>query len=985
AAVPLPLIELAEPDPAEPELAEAVRRLAADQAVLPFDLDTGPLFRLQLVRLAVAEHALIMVMHHSIFDAWSLGVFLRELTALYDAELAGRPPQLTELPIQLGDLVLWERQRLAEPAAELIGYWRQALAGAPTLELATDRPRPARESFRGQVQWLNLGSELLAELRSLSRDEGSTLFTTLLTGLHALLARYTGQRDIVIGAPSANRGRDELSGLIGFLVNTLPIRADLTGDPSFSQLLRQVHSATVSAYAHQDLPFARLVDTLQVPRDPGRSPVFQVVLTFADQAEPFSAEGLSVRVEKVDLPAAKFELNFYAEVRPDGLWVELAYASDLFEAATISRMLAHYGRLLAGAAADPSRRLSELPLLSEPELHRELIEYNDTAAELPTGTLTELFQAQVRRSPDAIAAVQDGAQLSYRELNARSNQLAGLLVELGVAPEVLVGISMQPSIDRLVALLAVLKAGGGYLPLDPALPPDRLAFMIADAGLALSLTDPDSAAALAPLPVRSLVLPELSGELASRPDGDLAPIPDPSAVAYVLYTSGSTGQPKGVQVEHRNAVNFVTGQLAHWQLDGTDSVLQYASLNFDVSVLDLFAALLSGARLVLASQPVKQSPLRLAALMREHRVSFASLPPAVLNLLTDQDFPDLRVLISAGEELRTDLARSWLRPGLRLVNGYGPTETTVLSAFAEIDESLLPPPIGRPPANYQAYVLDAELNPVPLGAIGELHTGGAGVARGYLNRPELTAQRFISDPFSTDPRARLYKTGDLVRRRANGNLDFVGRIDGQVKVRGLRVELGEIEAALANLPGVAQAVVNLDLDPAGEHRLIGYLRRAPGSTDELDPGWCKQQLGRWLPAYMVPAQLLVLDSFPLNASGKVDKHALPSASSGAGLDAIVAPSTLIETMLVEIYAGVLKLDQLSVEASFFDAGGNSLQAMRLIGQVADELGVEVAVADIFLAPRPRELARLLCAEHGLRDAELGADGLASLTDLASAE
>jgi len=332
--------------------------------------------------------------------------------------------------------------------------------------------------------------------------------------------------------------------------------------------------------------------------------------------------------------------------------------------------------------------------------------------------------------------------------------------------------------------------------------------------------------------------------------------------ALLQFTSGSTGQPKGVQVEHRNVVNFITGQLAHWQLNSTDSVLQYASLNFDVSVLDMFAALLSGARLVLASQPVKQSPPRLAALMREHRVSFASLPPAVLNLLADQDFPDLRVLISAGEELRSDLARSWLRPGLRLVNGYGPTETTVLSAFAEIDESLLPPPIGRPPANYQAYVLDSELNPVPLGAVGELHIGGAGLARGYHGRPDLTAERFIPHPFDPTPAARIYKTGDLVRRRPDGNLDFVGRIDGQVKVRGLRVELGEIEVALANLPGVAQAVVSLDLDPAGEHRLIGYLRREPGRTDELDPGWCKQQLGRWLPGYMVPAQLLVLDSFP---------------------------------------------------------------------------------------------------------------------------
>jgi amino acid adenylation domain-containing protein len=984
APVPLPVIELAEPEPAAARA--AARSYAAEQAVLPFDLATGPLVRLQLLRLAEQEHALVLVVHHSVFDAWSFGVLLRELIACYDAELTGQPAGLPELPIQLGDYAIWERQRLREPAAELVEYWRTALAGTQPLQLSTDRPRPPRESFRGQVQWLNLGSELLAELRAVSRRQNCTVFVTLLSGLFALLYRYTGQSDVVIGTPHANRGRDELAGLIGFLVNTLPIRAELADQLSFEHLLRQVQQATVSAYAHQDLPFAKLVDALQVPRDAGRSPVFQVVLTFAELAEQPSPAGLELRVEKIDLPAAKFDLSFFAEVRPDGLWIELAYASDLFDPATITRMLEHYGRLLAGAAADPGLPLCRLPLLSEQERQRELVEFNDTAGELTGGCLHELFEAQARRVPEAIAAVLDADRISYRELNARADSVARRLIDLGIGPERLVGVSMQPSIDRLVALLGILKAGGGYLPLDPALPAQRLSFLLADAAAPVVITDPASRPSLPPT---DAVLLELAGSTEADTAAvdtavvDTAPAgiearSTGSDTAYVIYTSGSTGQPKGVVVEHRNAVNFVAGQIDHWRLGTADRVLQFSSLNFDVSVLDTFAALCSGATLVLASQQTKLSPPRLGALMREQRVSFASLSPAMLSLLADQEFPDLRVLISAGEELRSELAMSWLRPGLRLCNGYGPTEATVLSAFTEIDAGLLPPPIGRPPANYQAYVLDPQLNPVPIGVQGELHIGGAGVTRGYLNRPELTAERFVQDPFTNAPGARLYRTGDLVKRLPDGNLLFLGRIDGQVKLHGQRIELGEIESALVRLPGVRHAIVLLDESSTADRQLVGYVSRTADAVPE--PAELKRQLGQWLPRYMVPSRLVVLDSLPMNSSGKVDRSALPALGAGTGGTPEIgtaSPRTLIEAMLVDSYAAVLGVEQLGTDASFFDVGGSSLQAMQLVSRIERELGIDVAVADIFLAPQPVELARLLRAEYGLRDTDLDAATLAA--------
>ncbi len=944
---------------------ERLRALTAEEAVRPFDLAAGPLFRARLMRVAPDEHVLLTVVHHAVYDGWSIGVMVRELAALYGAEASGEPSGLAELPVQFADYALWERERLeGAPLTELVDYWRGNLDGFQTLQLPTDRPRPMVASYEGGSERLNLGADVLDGLRELARREGATLFATLLAALQVLLHRYTGQDDVVVGTVSANRNRAKLAPLIGYLVNTLVVRTDLSGDPTFLELLGRVRETTVAAYAHQNLPFAKLVDELRVERDPGRAPIFQVAMTLTEAPEDVGAAGLTMSFEKIDLCVAKFDLGFAAQVHDGELWMELLYATALFDAETVQRMLGQLRVLLTGLVKDPARRLSELPVLTDAELRRELVEWNDTAADLPVACLHEAFGWQVERTPDAVAAEMDGESVTYRELDIWANRIARRLRALEVGPEVLVGVSMAPSIRRLAVLLGIMKAGGGYVPLDPKLPDERLSYMVEDTGMPVVVAD---ASGEEGLPATTATVVHVDREwdaISALEDGGPGVAVAPSNVAYVIYTSGSTGRPKGVMVEHRQAVNFAFGMIRHWPVGPDDRVMQFASLNFDVSVLDMFVTLLSGARAVLASSETLLSPPRLADLMRERRVTFASLPPAVVNLLTGQDLPDLKVLMPAGEALASDLVRAWLRPGLRLVNGYGPTEDTVIATFAELDGTVLPPPIGLPVANAQAYVLDRHLNPVPVGAVGELHMGGAGVTRGYLNAPELTEQRFVPDPFRAEPGARLYKTGDLVRRMPDGNIVYLGRIDGQVKIRGLRVELGEIETGLAAHASVAQAVVVVTEDRSGEKQLAGYVRRDPDGP-EPDVAELRRHLADRLPAYMVPTYLRVVEAFALNTSGKIDKSALPAPyDAGEPSAEYVAPSTPVETALTGLYAELLGRDRIGVDDGFFDLGGNSLQAMQLITRLRADLGVDLGVTAVFLAPSPRELAVRVEASSG---------------------
>jgi amino acid adenylation domain-containing protein len=955
------------------EAARQLAEFAAALALRPFQLAAGWPLRTALVRLSQREHALILVVHQLAFDEVSFAVLTRDLAALYEAEVAGRPPaRPAAAPVTFAEVTLAERDRLqGETLAGLERFWKDTLAGFEASRFPTDRPRPVLASHDGAVEAITIEIAVLDGLRKLAAQEASTLATTLLAGIYALLYRYTGQSDLVVGTAAANRDRPELAGLIGFVEASLPIRTDASGDPSFTELLARATDATRSATEHQDLPFAKIVEAIGLERDTGRFPIFQTWLRCRTPIDEVTSGGVTFRPEPAPLPASRYDLGFDASPAENGLQVVATYPPALFDAGTVQRLLGHLAVLLRGAVANPVARLSELPMLTDAELHAELTEWNDTAREFAQISIIEGFEQQAQARPDAIAAEFEAEQISYRELDRQASHIASQLRDSGVGPEVLVGVCMTTSIARLAALLGIWKAGGGYVPLDPDLPAERLAYLISDTQLKVIVTDPASEPALPP--AAALVL-TLTG-LAEHPGPSIASAGQPSDRAYVIYTSGSTGLPKGVEVEHRQAINFLQGMIEAWHITPASAVLSFAAYTFDVSVMDMFMPLLAGAKVVLAPAQTLHSPPRLANLIRSAKVTFACLPPAVLSLLTGEQFPDLHTLLSAGEELTSELLKSWLRDGLEIYNGYGPTECSIGATFMLLEPSTqLPPPIGKPKPNYLAYVLDEHLNPVPVGVTGELHIGGTGVARGYLNRPELTAQRFIDNPFR--PGGRLYKTGDLVRRRPDGTLGFVGRIDDQVKINGLRVELGEIEAALLTHPQVSQAVVVVITDQAGKKQLAGYVRPEPGKPPQA--GDLRSHLASTLPGYMVPSYLILLDELPLTTNMKINKAALPPPESIPAGAERVPPRTLIETVLVDLYGTILGNEQVGAADSFFDVGGNSLQALQLIAQLYSALAVDLDVSAVFLAPTAQQLAAVLRDKHGFDDADLDEESLDDL-------
>jgi amino acid adenylation domain-containing protein len=956
---PVQLIdEPAKPDLVPVDLPRAgLRDYIHDAAMRPFDLATGPLLRTDLVRVTETEHLLVAVLHHTIFDGWSNGVFLRDLAALYANETAGVPSGLTDLDIQFADYAVWERDRLTGNAlTESRDYWRRTMTGFDTIQFPTDRPHPVVEDFDGGLAERMTDAALLAGLRAVSNREGATMFATFMAGVLTLLHRYTGQTDLVVGTVSANRSRGALTPLIGFLVNTLPIRADLSGNPPFTEVMARVKQATVGAFAHQELPFSKIVDTLKVARDAGRAPMFQILLTYAEREDvtvPAAGVDFTASDLVAGINAAKFDLTFAAEARGDGLWMECSYKTALFDPGTIERLLTHLEILFRGVVAKPDARLSELPLLTEAELHAEMTTWNDTDGPVPAGCAHQRFEAQVAATPDAVAARFEDQQLTYAELNRHADQVAARLREAGVGRESLVGVRMRTSLHRLAVFIGIWKAGGGYVPLDPDLPAERLEFMIADTGMNVVVDDKSGGQSDDPAETIMVTGPFTALEAGQRhnhhdhPEAAAPEAAGPGDVAYVIYTSGSTGQPKGVVIEHRSLVNLTHAMAARWGIGPGSNVLQFASFTFDVSVMDMFTPLLAGATVILASPATLHTPHRLAALIRDARITFAGLPPAVLNLLPDGDYPDLRTLMTAGEELPAELARRWIRPGLTLVNGYGPTETTIIATQAEITpDTPMPPPIGFPVhPNYRAYVLDTHLNPVPLGVTGELHIGGAGIARGYLNRPELTAERFITAPNGE----RLYKTGDLVKRRPDGSLVYLGRIDNQIKINGIRIEPGEIETTLTTHPAITQAVV---------HPVNGELTAWIRTTRPVSETDIRTHLARTLPATMIPAHLITLDTFPLNTSGKVDKKALPAPARRqvTGRDALATPT---EQMLAGLYASLLGTQRPGATDGFFELGGNSLNAMRLVDLIGRETGIDIAVTQVFLHPTPRSLGEFI--------------------------
>ena len=830
----MPVVDL-QTFPAEEREAK-VMRLATEEAQRPFDIETGPLVRARLLRLNAEECVLIFTIHHIISDGWSMGVLVNEMATLYKAYIEGQPSPLAELPVQYADFAEWQREWLTKGNLERqLQYWKQQLGGEfPVLELPTDRVRPPRQSFRGAVRRFALSEELSAAIKSLGRQEGATLFMTLLAAFQSLLHRYTNQTDILVGTGIANRNRAEIESLIGFFVNTLVLRTDFGGRPTFRELLRRVRDLTLEAYAHQDLPFERVVEELQPARDLSRNPIFQV--SFALQNAPLQElklPGLALRMQEFETLTTRFDLECHVWDEAGGLQGFLFYSTDLFTEATIERLLAHYRKLLEEVVANPDQRVSEIQFLTEDEQRKLLVEWNDTQRPITRDICAHhLFEAQAAKTPSAVAVEFAGEQLTYGELNERANRLAHYLRGLGVGPESLVGICIERSIEMLTGLLAILKAGGAFVPLDPAYPPQRLSFMIEDARPPVVLTKQRWLQKL-PESETQIVCVDDGAQLPGRESAEnLHDTVTPENLAYVIYTSGSTGAPKGVAITHGSLMNLVRWHQRVYQVSSADRATQIAGLAFDASVWEVWPYLTAGASIHIADEETRLSPEKLIEWLDAKRITVSFLPTPLAEAVLDEEWPPticLRTLLTGGDRLRRAPRRQL---PFRLANNYGPTENTVVTTWTFVTEddasdahdgSVAPPPIGRPVDNAQVYVLDEELRLAPIGVVGELFVGGENLARGYLNRPDLTAERFIPHPFSVEPGERMYRTGDRVRLLADGQIEFLGRVDEQVKVRGFRIELGEIEATLSEQEEVREAVVVAREDSAGEKRLVAYV------------------------------------------------------------------------------------------------------------------------------------------------------------------
>jgi amino acid adenylation domain-containing protein len=944
--------------------ADDADRRAADEAARPFDLAAGPLFRPVLLRVDAEEHVLLLSIHHIVTDEWGLEVLFRELAAAYAAFRDGGDPALPALPVQYADFAAWQRDHLrGEVLEQRLGWWRERLAGAPALlELPTDHPRPAVQSYRGDSVHAALPVELRARLEALGRREGATLYMVVLAAFQALLARYTGADDVVVGSPVAGQTRREVQDLIGFFTNTLVLRTDLSGDPSFAQVVRRVREGSLGAWQHQDVPFERLVAELQPGRSLAHAPLFQVFFVLQD-ADRSAAELPGVRMRRgyAGTGTSKYDLTLAIAPGDDGIGVTLEYATDLFERATVERMMGHVRRVLEQVAADGDVRLSTLELVGEDERRLVVEGWNRTDAAYPADAcIHPLIEAQAERTPDAQAVVFEAEALTFRQLNERANRLAHHLIGLGVGTDTPVGLCLERGVETIVAVLAVLKAGGACVPLDPAYPAPRLAYMAASAALPVLITQPALRASLPPLEgVRIVAVDEGAAESAGNP----APRALPDSLAYLLYTSGSTGTPKGVGMPHRALVNLVAWHRADALLSAPRRTLQFASLSFDVSFQEIAVTLAAGGTLVLVDDELRRDPHRLLGYLAGHRVERLFLPFVALQALAEaarEGAPAaaLREVVTAGEQLAcTPQIAAWIAgmPGCRLVNHYGPTETHVATAYTLSAgpggwDAL--PPIGAPVANTRTYVLDARLAPVPVGVPGELYLAGVQVARGYRGRPALTAERFVPDPFSGSG-GRMYRTGDRARWKADGVLEYLGRADQQVKIRGFRVEPGEVEAALRRHPGVTDCAVVAREDAPGTRRLVAYV--AGGA----DPAALRAHLRDALPEYMVPAAFVALERLPLTPSGKLDRRALPAPELGAGEDGYVAPRTAEEAALAAIWAELLRVERVGVHDSFFELGGHSLLATRVVSRVRRELGVELPLRALFEAPTLEALAARL--------------------------
>ncbi|MGA9994162.1 MAG: amino acid adenylation domain-containing protein [Pyrinomonadaceae bacterium] len=945
------------------EREEQVQLLMKKESLTPFNLTQSPLLRAHLLRLSRDEHVLLLTMHHIISDGWSIGVMIRELAALYEAYTRGEASRLEELAVQYADYALWQREYLSgEFLEQQLSYWRQQLSGdLPVLELPMEKARPSVQTFRAATQTLILPEKLHEDLRELSLKEDATLYMTLLAAFYVLLYRYTNQADILIGSPIANRNRAETEPLIGYFANTLVLRTQLDGRVSFRELLSRVREVCLSAYAHQEMPFEKLVEEMQPERSLSHTPLVQVM--FALQNAPMPAielSGLKLSLIEADNEVAKFDLALELTETPDGLRSLWQYNTDLFDDATVARMAEHFRTLLESITANPEGRISQLPFLTERESCLMLVEWNETATDYPKDScIHELFERQAEETPDAVALSFEAEQLTYRELNLRANQLAHYLRGLGVGPDVRVGLMVDRSVEMVVGLLGILKAGGAYVPLDPAYPHERLAFMVDDALVPVLLTQEqhlDSAFA------QQVVCLDadwelISGESTENPPNNV----NSENLAYIIYTSGSTGIPKGVCVSHR-AVARLVQQTNYADYSSDEVFLQLAPVSFDASTCEIWGALLNGARLVLMP-PGIASLEEIGALVRNQHVTMLWLTAGLFHLMVDHRLDDLknvRHLLAGGDVLSVRHVERFVREAdrCRLTNGYGPTENTTFTCCHRVgqEEHDGSVPIGRPISNTQVYILDERLEPVGIGMVGELYTGGDGLARGYLNRAEMTAEKFTPNPFSREAGARLYRTGDLARYRADGAIEFIGRRDQQVKLRGYRIELGEVEAALGKHAAVRECLALVREDVPGDKRLVAYIiaaQAAPPTSEEL-----RSYLREKLPEYMIPSAFVSMTEFPLMTNGKVDRHALPAPDYVAheSESSYVAPRTPVEETLAAIICDVLGIEQVGVYDNFFELGGHSLLATQVITRVRETFNVNLPLKRFFENPVVAELA-----------------------------
>ena len=972
----------------EAEHERRARELADAHSRQPFDLSRGPLMRATLVRLSAEKHFLLLTLHHIITDWWSFKTLYRELSLFYRAFSKGDSATLAELPIQYGDFAAWQRQWMqGEVLANLLSYWKRQLAGAPPLlDLPTDYTRPAVQTFHGKRHFFTLPESLLTAFESLSRRAHVTVFTALLAAFQTLLYRYTGQTDILVGTPSANRYRSELEPLIGFFLNTLVLRADFSRNPTFDELLAQMREVTVGAYAHQQLPFRKLVEELQPERSLSFMPVFQVNFIFLTSQAPASdslaasqpllaLSDVTVKALEVETVASQLDLSLALEDRPDGLVGFLEYNTDLFQESTIARMVEHLRNLMEAIIAHPERRVSEFELLAETERRQLLLELNDTAAPYPDLCLQELFERQVERAPDAVALIHGDDALTYRQLDRRANQLAHYLKNLGVRPEVRVGLCVERSAQMVVCLLGILKAGGAYVPLDPAYPSERLVYLSADAQLSVILSDGRADKELHGAGAHCINLKREAREIAAESAERPANTARTDNCAYVIYTSGSTGQPKGVIGLHRGAVNRLSWMWDAYPFAAGEVCCQKTSLNFIDSISEIFGGLLQGIPTLLVDDAVLLNPGALIDTLAARQVTRLTLVPSLLRIILESDddlqrrLPRLKYCVSSGEALAPELAQLFFErmPGSILINLYGSSEVSADVTCCELNGggASARVSLGRPINNSECYILDAHGRPVPAGVYGELHVGGVGLARGYHRRPELTAERFVPHAFGQHPGARLYRTGDVARLLPDGQIEYAGRNDWQVKLRGFRIEPAEIEAALAQHPYVREVLVKVSAaDAGGDKRLVVYLAAREGARVTQESGRAltielRNYLERTLPDYMIPSLFILLERLPQTPNGKVDHGALPAPEPDAADASPATAHSELEQMIADIWKEVLKVESVGLDDNFFALGGHSLLIFQVHDRLRRKVTKELQMTEMFQYPTVSSMAKHL--------------------------